>query len=409
LLAVLLTWAAVLYRLPSARRQSRPAARFTWLALLLLAAGITLLLPSVYAAIDAALGVANLTRPLAHACVVGASWSALAVLYHLNFDASTAVKRVRRAGWLAVLAIGLLFALFAVSGATTEETVAFTDRYADQLSVVVYRLVFLAYVGVMLADVVRLSWRYAGLSRSHPALHLGMSLVAVGGLFGLGYVAHGILYLTNRHVPWGYPVPDVPASTMLGAASVSLVVLGVTLPAWGSRFIPSVYRWFREYAACRRLYPLWRDLCRVVPEIALTPVPSAVADTLDVRDVTFRVCRRVVEIRDGRLALSTRVPPATAEWADALAHAAGLTGDQRRAVVEASCLRAALHTRQTLEEPPARSAMPPTIAATALADEIAFLELVADAYQHSPIVQASSRNDSGAAALLACRGHVRLP
>jgi lysylphosphatidylglycerol synthetase-like protein (DUF2156 family) len=142
LLAVLLTWAAVLYRLPSARLRARPAARFTWLALLLLATGITVLLPSVYAAIDATVGVANLARPLAHACVVGASWSALAVLYHLNFDAASAAKRVRRAGWLALLAIGLLFVLFAASGASTEETVAFTDRYADELSVVVYRLVF---------------------------------------------------------------------------------------------------------------------------------------------------------------------------------------------------------------------------------------------------------------------------
>ena len=125
-----------------------------------------MLLPSVYAAIDAALGVANLARPLAHAYVVGASWSALAVLYHLNFDAQSAAKRVRGAGWLALVAIGLLFVLFAASGAWTEETVSFTDRYADELSVVAYRLVFLAYVGVMLADVVRLSWRYAGLSCS---------------------------------------------------------------------------------------------------------------------------------------------------------------------------------------------------------------------------------------------------
>jgi hypothetical protein len=50
------------------------------------------------------------------------------------------------------------------------------------------------------------------------------------------------------------------------------------------------------------LYPVWAGLCQAVPGIALDPVPVW-ADRLDPRDLRMRLYRRVIEIRDGYMAL----------------------------------------------------------------------------------------------------------
>jgi hypothetical protein len=62
------------------------------------------------------------------------------------------------------------------------------------------------------------------------------------------------------------------------------------------------------YWSLRRLYPLWAGLCQAVPGIALDPVP-AWADRLDPRDLQVRLYRRVIEIRDGYMALTPVAVP----------------------------------------------------------------------------------------------------
>jgi hypothetical protein len=57
------------------------------------------------------------------------------------------------------------------------------------------------------------------------------------------------------------------------------------------------------HRSLRLLYPLWEGLCQAVPGIALDPVPRW-ADRLDPRDLRMRLYRRVIEIRDGYMALN---------------------------------------------------------------------------------------------------------
>jgi hypothetical protein len=249
---------------------------------------------------------------------------------------------------------------------------------------------FLVYVGVTLVAVVRLSWRFRSVSGSRPSLYLGLTLVAAGGAVGLGYVAHGVLYLLGQRLGFGYPVSEVTASTVLGAVSVSLVVVGTTLPAWGPRIgLERAARWFAMRSACRRLYPLWRDVCRAAPDIVLQPVPAPLMDALAVRNLGFRLYRRVIEIRDGRVILAARTPCGAPERAERLARDAGLTGHRLLAVVEAACMRVGIESGMyTQPESLAGLRVPPSVAATEIADEVAFLEMVADAYQNSPVVEA---------------------
>jgi hypothetical protein len=343
----------------------------------------------VYLAVDRLTNVPNFARLLGHILVIFASCSSLALLIHLSITRAQAAIYVRRALWLAI-AINLILALcFAFSKADVEEPIAFTAHYADSAFIEVYRLAFIAYVGIMLLGVVRLSLRYRTVSRSRPSMHLGITLVIVGAIIGLGYVAHGLLYLLARRLNLPYPIPDDLASTVLGALSVSTVVVGATMPQWGGLFrIPRAYQWLENRHACRRLYPLWRDLSACAPDVVLGSVPSPLADAISLRDIGIRLYRRVVEIRDGRLAIAGQVPPGTAERAEGMGRAAGLTGHELLATVEAACLRAATQANGRNQDNANRGSVPRTITAVELTDEVAFLQLVADAYRHSPIVKA---------------------
>ena len=90
-----------------------------------------------------------------------------------------------------------------------------------------------------------------------------------------------------------------------------LVAAGGVLPA--AQHWPLV-RQAGFYRSLRRLYPLWDGLRQAVPGIALDPVPTW-ADRLDPRDLRMRLYRRVIEIRDGYMALSPVDVPGIEETA----------------------------------------------------------------------------------------------
>jgi hypothetical protein len=137
-------------------------------------------------------------------------------------------------------------------------------------------------------------------------------------------------------------------------------------------------------------------LCRSTPEIALVPPTSTARDTLAFGDVDFRLYRRVIEIRDGRLVLRPYLAPGVAATARQLAEAAGLAGDQLQATVEAASLAAALHAKAgeqdvrgatTASEGGGKPAGHP--GGADLCGEVAWLVQVARAFDRSPVVAAA--------------------
>jgi hypothetical protein len=127
---------------------------------------------------------------------------------------------------------------------------------------------------------------------------------------------------------------------------------------------------------------------RAAPEIALAPPSSAFADALTVRDLGFRLYRRVIEIRDGGLALRPYLDPGLADRVRATCRAAGLPEQDARAVVEAACLAAALDARGRGEVVRSTQPIPGTEGGADVASEVALLERVAICYRRSPIVRA---------------------
>ena len=388
----LLAWAAVLYKLPVLWRPlARPGLRAHWFAHLALALALTFLLHPIYLAIDTAAGMPNLARLLGHASVLIAGWCVQVYFADLTLPADRARAAIRRGGLVLAAALGLLGLFFRLANIGEEDAVDFTGHFAARPFVLEYRLVFLAYLAWTMVVLILLGRRYAPVARDRPALALGLRLMGLAGWVALGYVVHEGAWATSTRLGVGYPVPRPELTKeLLMATSISLLVVGATLPAWGPRVgIPRVYRWVQQHQACRRLYPLWRDLCRALPDLALVPPPPPLADALAFRGVGLRLVRRVVEIRDCRLALRDHVPAAAIDVARQQCRADRLSAEETQATVEAASLAAALRARALALPTDTAGRMPPLPNASDLDAEVAFLVQAADAYRRSPIVRAT--------------------
>jgi hypothetical protein len=127
------------------------------------------------------------------------------------------------------------------------------------------------------------------------------------------------------------------------------------MPVWGRRLgLAAVLRWLADYRAYLAICPLWRDLCRALPEVALEPpADRAVQAFLPPRDLRLRLYRCLVEVLDARLLLRASLDPragelATDAWQRRRGHSAS---PELPAFLEAVALEAALRARAA-DRPP---------------------------------------------------------
>jgi len=135
------------------------------------------------------------------------------------------------------------------------------------------------------------------------------------------------------------------------------------------------FRWLHAYVACWRLGPLWAALHNGTAH-GYTPIHRA----------HFALYRRLIEIRDGQLALNAHLPPTAADWATQAT--TGISNETTRAtVIEAAKIAAALAARAV--DATARSHPEPPLgtpdADVDLAAETAWLLAVTKAFTTSPI------------------------
>jgi hypothetical protein len=136
----------------------------------------------------------------------------------------------------------------------------------------------------------------------------------VAGLCYLGY-ATAVVVARAAGVQGSFISTSPDIIQGLFGTLIVLVAVGSFLPASG--YCPLV-RQATLYRSLRRLYPLWAGLCQAVPGIALDPVPVW-ADRLDPRDLQMRLYRRVIEIRDGYMALTPVAVPGIEDLVQAAA------------------------------------------------------------------------------------------
>jgi hypothetical protein len=214
----------------------------------------------------------------------------------------------------------------------------------------------------------RLFWRYAKLV-DRRWLRRGLRCVGwgtatmVASFTGLAVVLIGLRFSA-----------DVAAVELLWPALASLgvflAVVGGAIPLWGP--------WYDSLTAHRQLYPLWTALSCAHPEILLDQSRAVRAQRWLPWRIHYVLYRRVIEIRDGWLALRPYLP-ATAMEGDQVPEPAPAT-DLARATRAARDLDAALRAEQS-GRAPQRQPVPSLVAGGQdLTEELAWLTKVAAAF-----------------------------
>ena len=346
----LLAWIVFLTRRPGDDRTRRDV-RYLFLGL---AISLTALTPGGYAAINSLAGTAYLPRLIAHAGMLLAAWAGHDLLLHVN-----GLRRTWHTWWIAG-SFCVLCVLFALT----------PDLRPQMPWVLEYVLAYVAAQLPIYAAITLLCLRYARIADT-AALRVALRMIVAGiALASLYLVNKAVLAATSRiDFDYQFGHTALPAK-LLPTTAYLLVLVGAALPP--------LLTWRNRHRRYRQLGPLWRALYRADPAIALDP--PTMPDFLVFGRLRHRLYRRVIEIRDGLLALRPYRDPDIAAAARDKATQTGLHGQHRDAAVEAAVIAAALHAK-TAGLPP-RAADDTTIAGgNDLADETAFLCLVARAYR----------------------------
>ncbi|MDJ0340915.1 hypothetical protein QMK19_09215 [Streptomyces sp. H10-C2] len=212
------------------------------------------------------------------------------------------------------------------------------------------------------------------------ALGLGGTMASVWGPPAAARVRRTLARLRACR---GYPWLGPP----WGAAHDAAAGLRERLP--GGRALPTPAGWLRAWRGYRRIGPLWTAMHAALPEIALTG-PALRLGCIPPLGAQFALYRRIIEIRDGHLALRPYFHPEVAAWT-AEAEGSGLdAGSARLApIVEAATIAAALEAARSGRRSIPGSCegyVPPEVRASVEA-ETAWLMQVSDAFIGSPAVE----------------------
>ncbi len=207
---------------------------------------------------------------------------------------------------------------------------------ADRWLLAGHNALFAGYALYGLALLVRELTRGA---RSAPpgALRAGLRITtaaAVAGAVWAAWTADDVISLLSTGVQGGQ---EDAVSGVLAVVTALLTVGGATAMLWAGALGAPV-RWLRARRRHRALEPLWSALHAVMPEIALASAEPARLGRYGWR-AEFALYRRIIEIRDGALALRPWSDPRSAGWAAP----EGVAADD--AVLEAAGIAAALEHR----------------------------------------------------------------
>ncbi|MDX3228057.1 MAB_1171c family putative transporter [Streptomyces sp. ME19-01-6] len=277
-------------------------------------------------------------------------------------------------------------ACFLASGAVVEEGEVVAPGAAGRIGLVAFDVLFTLYSLwslTLFALPVHAQIRRSGPGPFRTGLRLVTASARVGGLWALwGLTGVANMARTGRQ---GAGVD--PVAIVLAASCLVLACLGATAARWrGALTAPA--RWMRAYRRYRALEPLWSALHATVPGIALRTRARRLS-WLPPRSAEFALYRRVIEIRDGYLALRPyAAPPGTA--ADGEDVGVGVEAEEVGAAeAEAAAVAAAIEAARSGVLPggpdPAGAASGPAVRPVrgTVEAEAAWLVRVADAFARS--------------------------
>ncbi|RKT54593.1 MAB_1171c family putative transporter [Saccharothrix australiensis] len=280
----------------------------------------------------------------------------------------------RTARW-PLVACWLVLSLCCLDFAPHRAEVA-TDAFRWRPSVVAYQVVLTAYpVGCLVVFMRTLAASAA--DRPAGTFRTGLRVIVAAAAATIGWgVFSGLpsLWLAVTDLA---AADFLPHARVCGLVAVVLWVVGAALTTW-----EGAARLVRTRRDIRAVTPLWRALVAAQPQIAL---PAR-------HDWAFTRYRRLIEIRDGLLALRAHVPPHLADWLTSPVDA-----PTRAAAEVAAALVMRDAGRTWPRRPTAAATTPPSVDA-----EADWLAAVSSAFRRSPVVREVRRR----ARLDAERGHL---
>ncbi|WP_127503402.1 MAB_1171c family putative transporter [Actinoplanes solisilvae] len=284
---LVLLWGATIVRLPTLWRDRRQ--RALWTAVCAIALAKTVSFPPVAAHIE--------TPILPH--LLGVT-SAYFLLRFIALVTHTGVRARQLALLLSVLAALIAFDVVAGGIDTEAELLAGEQGWG----VVAYWVVLEAYLGTVLVTTSALFWR---ISREAPGglPRVGLRVTSCGTALVACYAAlKGSLILANNlGASVAFSVVE-PIGMSVQTGGLILTVAGLLVPA--TRRARAAYAAYRSLIVLR---PLWKAMQSAFPEVILFTPRRAVIELAGVDDVHLRLYRRVIEIRDGMLALRPFTAP----------------------------------------------------------------------------------------------------
>jgi hypothetical protein len=222
-----------------------------------------------------------------------------------------------------------------------------------------------------------------------PFLRLGMLFIAYGTAVGTLYAAGKVALVAGRLAGVESTPVEYAVLGPMVLIAVLLTAVGSILPAMsGWRRLQAPVLWLLRLWTYRALRPLWARLVASadVPQLLPTTWLKMAGSGFSLQ---FLLQRRMTEISDGLLQIRSHLDPAVAATAGRLADAAGLAASERRAVMEAATIQAALYARERGLSTTGSAPEPPPF--SDLDRKAWWLQQVAWAFQHSPITRDAAR------------------
>jgi uncharacterized protein DUF6545 len=382
-----LSWIALFYRIWGIRRSISPTFGAMCVMYALLGITFTVSTPAVSAAMDRLTEIPNIGALCIHCSVVGYSITGQIMLLHWTHPPEQARRKAR---WRLV-ALGVMLTtmgtLFVLAGAK-DRAEHFFLQYNGKPLVVAYGLLYVLALSTTQIITIRICVRYAKFVERRW-LRRGLRAVAVASALALVYSATRAADIVAAQIGADASKWEILVPIFAGSGAI-LGIVGLTIPTWGPR-LSAAADWVKQYRSYRRLYPLWAVLYRATPDIALDPPRSAFADSMTLRDLDFRLYRRVIEIRDGQRELRPWFDPVVAAAAARLGRQAALSGDELETTIEAATLKAALsRAGQDDDIPPESPSIDVDVhGGSDVSSEITWLTQVAHAFTNSPTVAAA--------------------
>ncbi len=341
-------WLAVAVKAIQVRRSpDEPALRAVLVGVTCLASAVTLAVPPVRAALDAA--EPGLPKLLENMVILGASYSILSWLAHRGGVWRTEVLR------LLVLTLAettLVTSWFLMPEAARLDPAGVAN--ADVLGAAVFVWAAVIYMGSGLAISTRYALRYAKVI-DRPQRRRGLRVLAAATallvLVCVAKVATTVARLagvTADALPVRLGEFFYTAGVGLGTL---LFLVGLTYPPL-AEMLAALPGWWRRHRAYKELRPLWHLLHEAFPGLALSRMPtSRWLDALRWRRTHRYYYRRIIEIRDGLVQLRPYYASEVADAAAVEAERQGHPAANQKTIVLAAVVLAAAR-RKAAAEPP---------------------------------------------------------